>query len=164
MIFKFSKNRKFSGFDPANTMQRPENHKSVSRLEGARVHTWLQFISCEALSFNSPSGGPFGHFLGVLLWHVFFDFNPKFSPSKWAPETKASLWQGFQTMRNPMVITIFFHLHGIYWHTTNFGVIFGPFWPENTKNAFRKNPNDSKWVQSDPKSFFKHWGITFFEF
>ena len=47
-------------------------------------------------------------------------------------------------MRNPMVITIFFHLHGKAFAETNFGVIFGSFWTENTKNASRKNPNDSK--------------------
>ena len=62
-----------------------------------------------------------------------------------------------------MVITIFFHLHGIYCAETNFGVIFGPFWTENTKNAFRKNLNDSKGVPNDPKSVFEHWEIIFFK-
>ena len=52
---------------------------------------------------------------------------PRFSSSKAPPETKASHSQGFQTMRNPMVITIFFHLHGIHCAETNFGVIFGTF-------------------------------------
>ena len=65
--------------------------------------------------------------LGVLLRLFVFVFEPMFVASKRDQETKASESQGFQTMRNPMVITIFFHLHGTLFPETNFGVIFGTF-------------------------------------
>ena len=139
------KNSKIFTFRPRK--RPPRSRKSLKRLALGRRSTSL--IICELYGAkHSPSsssqGGPSGIFWGVLLRLLFFTFNPKFSPSKPPPETKASMTQGFQTMRNPMVITIFFHLHGRYRNTTNFGVIFGSFWIENTKNAFRKYPNDSK--------------------
>ena len=88
---------------------------------------------CEALSFKSPSGGPFGWFWGVLLRLFFFAFNPMFSSSKRPPETKASQYQEFQTMRNSILLTIFLQDHGICRAKTDFGPILVPFWIEFSK-------------------------------
>ena len=55
----------------------------------------------------SSQGGPSGKIRGSSREAFFFAFDPKFSPSKRAPETKASRFQRFQCMRNPMVIEIF---------------------------------------------------------
>ena len=82
---------------------------------------------CEALSFDSASGGPSGTFGGSSCESFFFGFNPMFSMSKPPPESKASLWQGFQTMRISIFFVIFLCDHGIPWHRTTFGQLFGSF-------------------------------------
>ena len=70
---------------------------------------------------------------GLLVRLFFFVFNPMFSSSKRPPETKASLSQGFQTMRNSILLTIFLQDHGIYCSETDFGPILAPFWIELSK-------------------------------
>ena len=80
-----------------------------------------------------PQGGPFGRFFGVLLRGLFFVFNPMFSSSKRPPETKASQYQGFQTMRNSIPSTIFLQDHGICPAETDCGPILAPFWIELSK-------------------------------
>ena len=122
------KNSKIFTFRPRK--RPPRSRKSQKRLALGRRSTSL--IICESRGAkHSPSsssqGGPSGNFEGSSCEAFFFAFNPKFSSSKPPPETKASMTQGFQTMRNPMVITIFFHLHGIYCNETNLGPILAHF-------------------------------------
>ena len=79
---------------------------------------------CEALSFDSASGGPSGTFGGSSC-EFFWVFNQKFSMSKPPPEIKASLYQGFQTMRISIFFVIFLCDHGIYRNETHLGPHFG---------------------------------------
>ena len=89
---------------------------------------------CEALSFDSASGGALRALLGGPPASLFFDLNPKFSMSKPPPETKASEYLWFQTMRISIFFVIFLCDHGINPAETHFGPLLGSFWGENMKN------------------------------
>ena len=51
---------------------------------------------CEALSFDSASGGPFGHFWGVLLRVFFFDFSSMFPYQNLLQKQKLQIPFGFK--------------------------------------------------------------------
>ena len=87
-----------------------------------------------------PLRGALRAFLGGPLVRLFFVFKPKFSTSKRAPETKASEYIWFQTMRNPMVFTSFSWDHGVYPTTTTFWLIFVTFWSQNMKSEDNQKP------------------------
>ena len=82
----------------------------------------------------------------------------KFSPLKRAPETKASFWIWFQTMRNPMVFVIFLWDNGNCPPETTLGPIFGPFlmkFSNINQTSTRSIPNAKKTHIVNQKHFRK---------